>query len=282
MKSFICKIGLFGIICIVLSISLYGVRRYLNSNADWSIPQEKHILVMGASQIVLGFDDSMSKEAYNIASRSERYMYTYLKLKYLLRDNPQVDTILLECAPTDLWQHTDDKYHIENEQLAFVPLFLPIMGREELAIFRTEPLQVISIFVKSLASKKYYKSSSYITLQGGFIEEKQSLDTAQVIPHPIEGERGWTTNYKYLHKIIALCKEHNVRLYFVYGPMYHPEYFYDQDFYYQAYNREFSEVELLDYSHWPVPYDEMFDAHHLNQKGARRFTLELMRRLDFE
>jgi hypothetical protein len=249
---------------------------------SWSIPQEKHILVMGASQLVLGFDDSLSNEAFNIAGKSERYMYTYLKLKYLFRDNPQVDTLLLECAPTDLWQHADDKYHVENEQLAFIPLYLPIMGKEELTIFKTEPVQVISIFIKSIADFKYYIPTSYFNLQGGYSREISSLDTTKVIPHPIEGERGFTTNYKYLHKIIALCKEHNVKLIFVYGPMYHPEYFYDQDFFYQAYNKEFSEIELLDYSHWPVPQNEMYDAHHLNYRGAQRFTKELMKRLDFE
>ena len=34
----------------------------------------------------------------------------------------------------------------------------------------------------------------------------------------------------------------------------------------------FSDVELLDYSHYPMEDDERHDAHHLNDKGALKFT----------
>ena len=58
--------------------------------------------------------------------------------------------------------------------------------------------------------------------------------------------------------------------------------FFNQDDYYSAYQEEFSDVEFLDYSDWPVADDERYDAHHLNAKGAVRFTQELKNRFNLQ
>ena len=57
-----------------------------------------------------------------------------------------------------------------------------------------------------------------------------------------------------------------------------PENFYNQEYYYNAYKTHFSDVELFDYSHFPIPDDGFYDAHHVNYKGAMIFTQELKRR----
>ena len=44
----------------------------------------------------------------------------------------------------------------------------------------------------------------------------------------------------------------------------------------------FNDVEYLDYSHWAATDDERLDAHHLNHKGAVRFTEELKKKFAFE
>ncbi len=285
MKKYCIKILLFCGVTTLITIMLLCCRYYVCSNVSWKIPQAKHILVLGASHIERGFDDGLSKEAYNYDLSSERYMFTYLKLNKMLQDNPQIDTIILQCAPTDLWEHTDDKYFVENEQLMFVPLYLMLLNKEELNIYKDEPLRTFSIFFKSLANPKYYIEGEYRKLLGGYIGESlnnKTLDTTTVKPEPIVGEYGHLVNYKYLHKIVKLCKVKGIKLYFIYCPVYHPEYFYDQDFYYKALKNEFSDVELLDYSNFPILYDEMYDAHHLNHKGAQHLTRELMHRLNFQ
>lgn len=44
----------------------------------------------------------------------------------------------------------------------------------------------------------------------------------------------------------------------------------------------FKPLRCLDYSHWGATDDERLDAHHLNYKGAVRFTEELKKRFGFE
>ena len=240
---------------------------------------------MGASHIERGIDDALTSSAVNFSNSSERYMFTYLKLKCLLRDNQQIDTIFLECAPTDLWEHSDDKYHTDNEAALYITLFCTLFSKEECMVYKDSPSRLVSFSIKSLFRIKYYKQSSFFKQMGGYIGYKNNqkeMIAKDIAPNLIEGFYGHKINYRYLRKIISLCHSCGVKLYFLYCPVYHPEYFYDQDWYYEAYNENFSDVELLDYSHWLIPLDEYYDAHHLNHKGAQHFTKELKERFGIE
>ncbi len=109
------------------------------------------------------------------------------------------------------------------------------------------------------------------------------MDKDKVKYDLLRGEgHGHSINYRYLRKIIDLCEANGIKLYLVYYPMYHPEYYYDQDYYYNAYNEFFSDVELLDYSAYPLDDDCRYDAHHLNTKGSQIFTEELVGRFGFK
>ena len=87
---------------------------------------------------------------------------------------------------------------------------------------------------------------------------------------------GHKVNYHYLREIIKLCHARGIKLYFLETPTYHPEYYYDQVYFYKAYQENFSDIEFIDYSDWEMKDDERYDAHHLNHKGAIRFTREIM------
>lgn len=281
MKHYCLRLLVFTSIVLIIIGSLVLIRTYLNRKMKWSLPQEIHVLFMGASHIERGVDDSLLLTAKNVSNSSERYLFTYLKLKYYLRDNHQIDTVFLQCAPTDLWENTDDKYHTDNEASHYVSLFCTLFEKDEFLVYKDSPSRLIGFYTKSLFRPKYYKKSGYFEQIGGYIGVKKNqkiMNPDNVVPQMIEGSYGHEINYYYLRKIISLCKENNVKLYFVYCPVYHPEYFYNQEYYYNAYNTYFSDVELLDYSHWEIPLDEYYDAHHLNHKGAQRFTNELKER----
>ena len=105
------------------------------------------------------------------------------------------------------------------------------------------------------------------------------MKVAEIKPDlEINSGHGCAVNYDYLRKIITFCKLRHVKVYFLETPTYHPEYFYDQDFFYKAYQKYFSDVEFIDYSKLPMDDDERYDAHHLNHKGAVRFTRVIMDR----
>ena len=265
----------------LLITTLLFVKGHITRTIDWKLPQEKHILFMGASHVYHAIDDSMLKSAVNLGKPSERYMYSYIKLQEILKENPQIDTIFLQCSSTDLWQNTDYKYHVQNEQSYYVKTYWPLYSWQEWQIFKDEPISVLNIIVSSVLNQREYRRQSVKESMGGFAPlsiSKGEMDSTTVtedleINHIKEyGNYGTSVNYSYLRKFINLCKDRNIKLYLVYYPVYKPEYFYDQAFCDASRKKYFSDVEYLDYSHWPCSDQDRMDAHHLNWQGAKHFT----------
>ena len=109
-----------------------------------------------------------------------------------------------------------------------------------------------------------------------------SLDRDNFDTTPMPGGDGHLTNYRYLHKIMEICAEHDIRLIGLYFPVYKPELFYDQQYYYSALRDSFPKLEVHDYSHLDLPDSCRFDAHHLNWNGAQVFTRRLMKDFNFK
>lgn len=227
---------------------------------------------MGASHVHHAINDSLMLSAANYAAPSERYMFTYIKLEHILPNNPQIDTIFLELAPTDLWESADDKYHKENEQSNYIRNYWPLFNLEQWTLYKSESKQILNIVLSSLLDITI-SYNSWWSNRGGYGYRTDSLNLKEFTPKKVESD-GWgnSTNYAYLRKIIALCKEYSIKLYFIETPTYHPELFYNQKYYHNAYKNYFSEIELFDYSNYNLPLNEYADAHHLNDKGAKHFT----------
>lgn len=283
MKKYIIRLLKVSALFVALVIVMAICRSQIIRHHSWSLPEDVHILFMGASHINHAIDDSMMKSAINWTRGSERYMYTYIKLQHLLPENPQVDTIFLELAPTDLWDDTDYKYHVLNEQSGYVKLYWPFYSLEQWEIFITEPVQVASLVANSLGEMNALQQKKWWEMMGNYNNVAESLDTTTVVKAPVENSGcGHIVNYDYLRRIITLCREYKVKLYFLETPTFHPEYFYDQKYFYKAYREHFSDVEFIDYSKWPMDPSERYDAHHLNHKGAVRFTQEIKDRFNIQ
>lgn len=278
-KNTIFISGLF----ILLVGMIVGMRATIIRSHSWRLPQGKHIIFMGASHVNHGIDDSMMESAINWTKGSERYMFTYIKLQHLLMENLQIDTIFLELAPTDLWEDTDYKYYDKMEQAGFLPYYWPFFTYEHWNIYKSHPIQAMTSVLSSLLSTKELTQESFWSTLGGYNNVLDIMNASAVKPNVITSNGcGHEINYKYLNKIIDLCSEKGIKLIFIETPTYHPEYFYDVDYFYKAYNDNFSDVEFADYSRWSIPLDEMYDAHHLNHKGAVRFTKEIKKRYNIK
>ena len=276
MKRFIIEIirTLFLVFIVICSALLLGPIRISHTPSTWQLPQEKHILFCGASHIYDGINDSSTISAINIAKSSERYMFTYLKLNKLLKNNSQIDTIFLQFAPTDMWENADDKYFRDGEQIAFMALYWPLLGRTEWNWLKSDIVNIEKIILPRFKESYNWFPKKYREQQGGFYPVFDCLDTITDIPRKVTSEEnhGHEINYYYCRKIIELCNQHNVKLYFLFMPVWRHDLSYDLKYYYDAYNSYFSDVELLDYHNLDMEFCERTDAHHLNYYGATRFT----------
>ena len=232
---------------------------------------------MGASHIQRAVNDSLMPSAINLARLSERYMFTYIKLRNVLENNCQVDTVFLMCASTDLFENADDKYFKDNEMVSYFANFYSLFNFEQWKIYKEKMPTAFGLLFRP-TFLKYVKGVDYKFFIDGFDPTTAVMDKNSVYYEPVEGQYGNKINYSYLRKIITLCNERDVKLFFVYCPVYKPEFYYNQEYYYNAYKTNFGDVELFDFSHFPMPEDGFMDAHHLNYKGAMIFTNELKRR----
>ena len=130
MKKYLIRLTIIGLLFIIIVSVIIIIRVVVIRNHSWCISDKIHTVFMGASHINRSIDDSMMTTAINWSRPSERYMFTYIKLKHLLPTNPQIDTIFLELAPTDLWEDADYKYHDLNEQSGYVKLYWPFFNFE--------------------------------------------------------------------------------------------------------------------------------------------------------
>lgn len=283
MKQYINKVilfvSLFGLILIML-ISIQYIRI---NNYSWKLPNNEHILFMGASHIARGIDDTLMKEAINLARPSERYMYTYIKLQHILKNNTQVDTIFLQCAHTDLAVDCDYKYFDENELSGYVGLYWPFFSYQHYKLLVPKFKVVISYILKSLVNKNSYNHDNWFNDFGGYEPLEGTMNTENITPNP-ESDRGCghVINYTYLKQIIKLCKEHNIKLFLVQCPVFHPEYFFDVSYHEKTLEEFTQTVEYIDFSEWKISNDEFLDPHHLNRIGAERFTMEIRSKFNID
>lgn len=284
MKRYLVNISLFSVILFVVFISAIGGRYVVCQKMNWQIDPSISIALIGASHITRGFDLSNIHGVGNYSKPSERYMFTYLKLNRLLASNESIDTVVLQCAPADLWQHTDDKYFAENEMSEFIPLFYPLFGKEEWEAYSGHYVSLLKFIIQHAFDQSLFYVNQYMK-RVGFEQEPELLsermDVKSVHKELKTGVYGNKINLAYLYKIIDICEKYHKKLYLVYCPVYKPEYFYNQVEYYTELSRikKRRNVTCLDFSHLNLADSCFYDAHHLNAEGAKLFTEEFFRRI---
>ena len=259
----------------------FSAKYAIANSHEWKVPSKVHVLFMGASHITRGIDDSLMETALNWSSPSERYMFTYIKLERLLDNNPQIDTVFLQCSATDLWKDTDYKYHDANEQSKYVKCYLPFMTKEQLMVYKDEALQAFHLALNGLFATDDITQSRWWETLGGYAPLSSTFNRKDM---HLDREKprgyGHDVNYTYLRKISTLCKEKNVKLILLQCPVLHLDYYYDMDYFYHALQENYSDIEFADFSDLEIPDEYRYDPHHLNKDGADYFTKVLMERYD--
>lgn len=254
------------------------IKMTLSTTISLAYTDNKSVLFIGASHVFWGVDDSVIPSSVNCSAPSERYMFTYLKLKRILDDNHQIKTVFIQCAPTDLWENADDKYFAENEMSYFIPVYFPWFGEEEWNIYSGHLRRVLVLIFQKIISPKQLTYSGIKSQLGGQADRSAmqgSFDRRTVMQKLVMGKCGNDINHRYLRKIINLCSDRGVRLIGLYMPAYKPECMYNQDYFYDVLQTKFPDMEFMDYSHYDVPDSARLDASHLNYKGAQILTGEL-------
>ncbi|WP_010254718.1 hypothetical protein [Treponema primitia] len=287
MKKFIKKFVIYtSIVAGVLSFSI-GATYFIVSSASFNLPRDKNILILGDSHTERAINDRILTKSVNLAESATAYLYSYVKLRKLIKNNPQIDTLLLSFHSSVFLNNQDYRRTIlDNRIVRFVPKYITLFAAEEFAFFRNRkdfywsilklPLKNVRTIAKFIIRRRVSYKDLYI---GGFknsnsnnIPNEDSAEDQENVKHKeINTELQIS---QYLMKIIDLCEENGITLVLINTPTYMPEKYGNPElarYYYHRY-LENRGVHYLDYSDFPLPDFGYSDIGHLNPKGAEIFT----------
>lgn len=286
MKKFTSRFLFFCILCLTITLSLLFYTSHLIKNGDnFKIDQSTNKAFFGHSHSNNAFNDSLIQNSINLSEPTEGYLYTYFKLKTILENNEQIDSVFLEFTNNQVIHYSYE--HIWGE---YMPHLIPkhfsfISNRDRLKLLAKNPSTFISSIphiIKNNLSFLLSDSNNYIDYNWSedeipnkslFQEEKQesgllASETGILKNDYLPG----TTNLWYLSKIVKLCKDENIQLIFVRSPIYKPETNYSNDLLFSIYNHEFNDVVFLDFMTYPLEKKHFYDNTHLNLGGSIIFS----------
>ena len=237
-------------------------------------------LVLGDSHAEVAIDDSMHPRFQNMAASSEGYIYTYAKLKELLKHNPQIKHIVLGFSYHNLSDYYDKYITGENAEQVVEKYIDVLHGEEVRELFEAnKTFLVLPAFKNALRASN--NSPAYLggfrVLKGEYTFDPEAMRRRVKLQY-YENKtiRGYSAiNIKYLIKINAMCKENGVDLTLLSTPLHNqyvkeiPESF--RKIYSDLIKQnglqiiDFDDLELEDYHFLP-------DGDHMNGVGAEVVT----------
>ncbi|REE81990.1 hypothetical protein BX611_1533 [Lutibacter oceani] len=285
MKQFIKKSSLFIFLC-ALSIGLTSslFNNYIGEKASFKLPKNVKNVVFGHSHPEVAFNDSLIANFKNLAQSGESYFYTYLKAKLVLNQNPQIKNIFIEFSNIDVTKNRDLEIWNDKYINWRYPIYAALMNTNERFFLATKnPSKFLNTLPKTFKKqlKRIHtgqynyelKTSGYLFIKESKLDSLLSVNTNNIIPK-LDYYKASTYNILYLEKLVSLCKSKNLNIYFIRSPLYKDSYFLSNNkLFYKIKSEKFSNITFIDFVDFPLENNEYRDFHHLNNKGARKFSL---------
>lgn len=286
MKAFLQKILLFifcfysGIACVML-LTNYQVKKHANFKLKPNINK----IIIGNSQPECAYNDSLINNFKNLASSGETYFYNYQKLKPLLKQNPQIDTVFIEFSNTNILVREDQKIWSNKYLNHLLPRYYPFVSLQDQYVLATNnPLgfqKAVLISFKKNINRLRKNSYDFKDSIGGYWYLKRHkinaiLDTLKPSKTKeiyLNNSQMSTIDLEYLQKIIQLCKKNHIVPYLIRSP-FHP-YFSGSRYetnYQQILNSQFKSIPFIDFKAYPLKNEEYADLQHLNYKGSLKYS----------
>lgn len=285
MKAFIRQnlqfvLLLFGVIVLMDMSTSY----LINKKADFKLPSNPKYIIVGHSHPECAFNDSLIDNFKNLANSGESYFYTYFKVKKILEQNNSIETIFIEYTNNQISQEMDNWTWDEKFITERYPIYSSFMSMSDQKILMEhnckDYLNAFLLSGKSKLSFLFCKDHDYTKKLGGYLylerDKTDSLLRDAERPDFIKdkiSDKISITNLLYLNKTIALIKRQNKKIILVRSPQ-HPKYsgYENEATYKKILADNFSGIEYIDFSNYPLSNAGFGDLEHLNHKGAKVFS----------
>lgn len=291
MRTFLTKSSLFliGFIVGVVLISK-ALNAYIVKKVDFKLNTTIKSVVFGHSQPETAFNDSLINNFKNLAESGESYFYTYIKLKHVLNQNPQIETVFIEYTNVDVPRGKDSSIWSDKYINWRYPIYSPLMNVQERFFLQFKnPKAVINVlpktFKKQMISIQTNNYNNSIIRGYKYLGESKldSLLAAKVHLKKKEADYYEASEYnlKYLRDMISFCKKKKLNVFLVRSPMYQDSYYLSNDeLLYKIKDKDFSDIKFLDFANFTLTNNEYRDLNHINNLGAKKFSLWFNKRLE--
>ncbi len=248
--------------------------------AEMERENDLDILFIGSSHCQRGFDPKYFEEekikTFNLGSIAQTPVNSYFLLKKYIH---KTQNVVLEIFPAT--------YNFSGNESFFEILSAnneyPFLLEQAIALKQFSPLQTLSLkpFIDAEISEKQLDKCIY---RKGYIQVNDSAKNKNVKYVPLTLiDKNTAFQFKYLKKIIALCKENNKRLILVYAPIPSKFVFTNEvQFKTELYKiLKENDLNFIDMSRKHGLNDEnnFYDDDHLNTSGVMLFNKALIREL---
>tara|TARA_R110001583_G_scaffold58230_1_gene173833 strand:- start:2414 stop:3295 length:882 start_codon:yes stop_codon:yes gene_type:complete len=281
MNRFIKKV-FFGVILFsgLSLIMVEGVSFLVRNTLSLKIEMNKNILILGDSQTQFSLNDSILTNSINLSESADTYFYSYVKLKRLIPENPQIDTLFLSYSYHNISKTQDNWLKSQNINGFKFPLHYFLMDFDEVIfLIRQNPKAFFTFYFHSFKFNfghlmRFFKNENLnnfgIGTYTGTNENKLQLNLNTTHNLCDVGN----IDLKYLDKIVEICSANKVKVILIATPIY---LFKGTDcpFFEQVLNARVStyqNVSFYNYSNFKLKQTCFKDASHLNSEGAAIFS----------
>lgn len=277
-------LGIFLVVCIGSIIFNSIMTNYYG----YELEKNKSVLILGDSHTEYAINDNIFTSSLNLSHSADSYFYSFLKIRKLKDENPQINTLLLALSNHNLLVEYEDKWIFNTSNIkSKLRIYTDLMNFSDfLLLLKSNPSGVIQGLIESpkYSIKLLLKGDLTERNLGKFLSSKRNS-----LAKDIEMFKNKTKDRKlqyseveiyYLMQIAKYCKENDVNLVFISTPL-HPEYKKRKrkefELLQNFYSSNLSEFKYLDYTEFELPNNYYQDMDHLNDLGSEFFTKNLIK-----
>lgn len=273
-----------GVLFMVITVIISTNKKIEQSHVFKLTPNVKN-LILGHSHPEGAYNDCIILNSKNLSQSGELYFYTFMKIKKLIPENKQIQTIFIEFSNNQITMDMEKWTKSSEQIMCRIPKYAPIMNtnnymylamKNPIAFIKTTP-----IILKNNIGFLLNNNKDFVTENdwGGFYKNKRTLIDSLLIEKKagrlkhVDVSRFTNVNLIYLQKIIQYCNQKKIKIILIRSPL-HKSYqgFENENLYQNVLKTKLKGIEFIDFKNFKLLNDEFCDFEHLNYKGANKFS----------
>ena len=279
MKKFLNEMLKFGVFLILGTIILIMGTLLIERNIiNFTIPANKTVLVVGDSHTACAVNDEILTNVFNFSKGGSGYFYTFLKVRKMLEDNPQITTLVIGYSYGNLEKSRDEWFKGEKYITGNLNRHLFLLDFSDFySIFISNPYHVLISTISERIASLYSDHSLNRWGKYKYLEQNELEESKARLISNDKTEKVEYSEYqeKYLLKLYHLAMAKDINVILLNAPI-HPMFEESQEAYKGYYNllaeHEMPNATIINHSNMNIPESGFGDIRHLNFKGAEIYS----------